>query len=89
MGLCSHFGIFSVYAFVLNVLVFNVWLPKLEKESKEDKGDIKDTGPLISLEVSLVGGRGAAIVASHLRPVRCSQKQHSVIRTHIPDNWES
>lgn len=35
LGMCSNFGIFSVYVVVLNVIVINVYLLKGEKENNE------------------------------------------------------
>lgn len=43
VGMLSHFLIFPVYTVVLNVLVFNVWIPKMKKTKNEARGE-RNTG---------------------------------------------
>lgn len=49
MGMCKDFLISPGYELFLNVLVFNVWLPKEEKEKNEgacENGSASSLNPL-------------------------------------------
>lgn len=48
-GMLGHFLIFPVYAVVLSILVFNVWLPKRKKTKYEARGE-RNTGSFKSPE---------------------------------------
>lgn len=58
----SDFSNFS-YILPLNVLVFNVWFPKLEQRNMKSRG--KDFGPLTPWK-TLIGGGGLAAMAALL-----------------------
>ena len=89
-SLCTHnnFPISAVCTVALNVLAFNVQLPKGRKEKKEE--GVGATGSLNPQKSLHLEGHGLAtmqrgVIMMSISLHLCDHKQQSAVRTQLPD----
>lgn len=79
-ALSSHFLVFPMYTVVFQCPVFDVWLPKGEKNEKWREGR-KSTGPLNHLTISSARGEGLETVGRGSAMATCLFVCISLIRS--------